>query len=780
MNIEVIRLAGVDASAAFTTLQVLGPRGPAGNIGPQGPTGLVGPVGPAGAVNGEDSRLASAFVGNLPVATGSVSGAARFFLSTPATISGVIEKVHVAVDLAQSAEFYVCSVNPDGTLNLVASTALALTAGANTVAVDLPVSAGHVVGVLCPSGIYYTPDAATTPLWVTNGPVTTNTPKVVGGNHRLEFGVTVSGEVLGGVHVLRGRTASLESDFGQIEVLGVAPSAVAPVVASSGYAWILSIPATRAARIRKFQVASTVAQTAQVIVVAANPDGTVSLVSATPVEVAAGVTTVALDIPIAAGQYVGYFPPAGGLRYVAGSGLGGWLTAGLPATATPKTESGAGSWSLQLGFTLGTGVNGDVVWLTTRASAALAADPASLSVLSGNLPADTTAAFAAARQNHPMPYVPQGAFQVTSLPGSGNGFWGPGKVNLNGRRFLLPSAPGPSSLLLRLRSALASEIATAAPLVLIGDSISHGASATTRDKHWLSMLSSFANCEISPLDEPAITNLDPSGWPFFGLSASGTVSPGTSGPVGASLILAAGASLSFTGAYERVDVFYNQAPGAGTLSLSWNAAAPFKTINCAGTTDLDRTTGPSPTGQTASGIYAITAADGPVEITGLVRLGVKPAGTPPRLLTWRAARSGFTFPDYTTGRIASLMKQTAAVSTHKPFVVMALGTNDAFGALPAELETRVADLAGALKASGVTRLAAILPSRPSSAWVYPVGTSYDAALGALVRAYRQEEIAVLPVHAVDYIAEPLTSDGLHPNDAGNERMAQIIVEALAG
>jgi len=215
------------------------------------------------------------------------------------------------------------------------------------------------------------------------------------------------------------------------------------------------------------------------------------------------------------------------------------------------------------------------------------------------------------------------------------------------------------------------------------------------------------------------------------------------------------------------------------LTFDWNGT-PYKTVSCDGAADPDRSTYPSPTGQTASGTCTITASGGPVEITGVMRLGIRPAAAPPRLLSWRAANGGFSFAHFTATRIASIVKQAAVAGTVKPFVVIALGTNDAFAVQPAELEARVATLTADMRSAEITRMVAILPARPSAGWSYPSGSSYDAALGSLVRAYRQEGIPDLPVHAVDMVGESLSADGVHPNDSGNERFAQIVAESLAG
>jgi hypothetical protein len=253
-------------------------------------------------------------------------------------------------------------------------------------------------------------------------------------------------------------------------------------------------------------------------------------------------------------------------------------------------------------------------------------------------------------------------------------------------------------------------------------------------------------------------------------------------------VLAAGATCSFGNAYESVDVFYTQDAGQGSLAFSYNGAAAYKTVACAGANELDKwsgstVTGPSATGQAAWGTYTLTAVGGPVEITGIMRLGLKVANTPPRLVTFRAARDGLQFPDYTAARVASVIKQAAfAGGTKPPFVLIALGTNDMGSVAPATVKSRALALIASLRTAGVTRLAAIMPTRPApvAAFTYPAGSSYDAAIGALTDAYAAQAVPVIASNSVDWTAEGLTNDGVHPNDAGYDRLAQVVIEALAG
>lgn len=385
--------------------------------------------------------------------------------------------------------------------------------------------------------------------------------------------------------------------------------------------------------------------------------------------------------------------------------------------------------------------------------------------------ADATSIFVSGRAAHPAPYVRPGTFSLTSIPNSGGGFWGPGKVSVNSQRFFLPTKPQPVNLYGGLRSAFAEHINANDVLTVVGDSIAQYAFATVGAKHWFNLLTRFINFGIA-LDEPVATTFTPSG--FYGVTLGGTVTNGTAGPVAYSIILAAGASMTFTGAYEQVDVFYQQGSGAGTLDFAYNGGAAFKTINADGATELDKYSGPTSTGQTASGTYTITASIASVEITGLIRLGVKVAGSPPRLRTSRAASSGYKFTHFTAPALASIIKQ-AAYAGGKLVPIIALGTNDAVDANPAQLLINAKVMLDTFEAAGVDRVLAILPIRVSSAWP-TVAAGYDGTVGALRDLYRERGVQVIPVDSRDFLGEGLLQDGLHPNDNGHDLIAQIFVE----
>jgi len=326
--------------------------------------------------------------------------------------------------------------------------------------------------------------------------------------------------------------------------------------------------------------------------------------------------------------------------------------------------------------------------------------------------------------------------------------------------------------------------------------------ATSMQKHWWQLLSAWLNAEEahdaapwqgvanSVIRDVSGTGADTAA--FYGLTIAGTTTAGTNGPLGQSTILADGASVSFTGAYGFVDVFYTQQSGAGSLIFSYNGT-DYKTVSAAGTTVLDSYTGPSATGQTASGTYAIRASGGPVELTGLIR---RPAvltasGTLGPILHMRQAHGGWQCINFTTAALTSIIAQAQAISGQgsnaAPEYTVALMTNDmlyhgqpttALGL--AQYKTNLTRVLSQLLASNPARAEMLIPPRPDYATfassVY-TATTFDAFVGVATSVCKSlGGLPMLRLDQVNFNAQGLLyPDKIHWTDAGN----QLVFETYA-
>ncbi len=717
-----------------------------------------------------------------PVASGStVANLTVYYWPDTSTDERYISDLELGVQQAGSFNVFVVEVEGDGSLTHVSTTVVQCdTTGQQTVSgLDILIPAGCVYGVANKSGkLYYTAGAGET-MWYSATP-TTSTAKTITTTVRTHHRATVKGTTL----------HKADYSYEQLAAFGSTGQSGWPTVVNTGtdvpasYVAILAEPMQGDGRLTAVTIGSDDAGSVATAVVVTMSGTTVTAITAQQqIVIESGAVRYPINLEYEAGQFIGLI---NGYKYQASTNpqkIEAYIKSG--GLAAGQTVTLASLHRYEFRFEYADGLLADVHdALESATTNSIGSEPLADADATGV--ADATAAFASARASHPHPYVRPGIFAVTALTAFAAGLWGPGVVNLNGKRFFLPADPTPINLYHGLRAALAPEIANGAPLVLIGDSISHWAHASTGDKHWLNMLTAFANITGSPGDQPVMTALRPSSMytpEFYGVTTSGTVSTGTNGPLGESLVLAAGASISFTGAYEQVDVFYTQQSGAGSLAFAYNGGAAYKTVTAAGATDLDHYSGPSATGQTASGTYTITASAGPVEITGLVRLGVKAANTPERLLTHRSGHGSYQFTSFGASAVTSILKQCAALSSTPPYVVIALGINDRAALTPSDyaaMKTRAQTLVDLLQAGGVTRIAAIMPQEPTSGWsaTYSGKLTQGQLWGALTEVYLAEGVTIVPTHKYDAAGEGLLSDGLHPNDAGNAKMAQVIIEAL--
>jgi len=737
-----------------------------------------------------------ALIGTRSVAPVDVTGsgtaiantAVYFWPSTQKAFDQWITSFKAGMGTDGTLKIVVAKVENDGSLTFVSSQNVAMLAGTGAVSIDPPllVPAGSVVGVQQVAGTwYYT--TGTIPngesRWHTAALPTTSTPKTVTTTNGLQWGVTLTGEIASKARSAFASTSGLWGAIGSSQAVGWSNLVNTGTDTPANYSTVQQVPAPVDSYIAGVRVGAGATGTATISAVKMNPDNTVAdIKNATTVTLINGVVNLATAIPLPAG-----YRPAitgGAYKYQANNnptGLRVHLKSGVMAIGDTLTDSA--SHRFEVAFTIENGLTFDA-----HRAAALASQAGGntglglLSAADNTGVADATVIFAAAAAAHPFPYVPPGTFSVTAIPNNGKGFWGPGKVLVNGVLMSLPERPEFGSRFLKVRAAFMPQIATGSCVIVNGDSISNGAYATNPRTNHVGLLTRFANLGIA-LDEAVLVNFDNAdtsgGNAFHGISFASPSTPtyGTGGPVGKSLMLQPGQVLTLAAAtYEKVDVTYQGVSG-GQLAFAYNGTT-YATVNTA-TTGNDVLAAPGPTGQTGSGTYTITNSGSvAIEITSLVRLGVK-SGSLPRLVVCRMAHGSYTMASYTASRMQSMLRIATAVgggSNH--LVIPALGTNDAVGANLdyGQMRQATLDYVGRWVTAGVpaVNILPIMPWRWSS-----YGTSnYPNELGGIRQGYRELGVRrVIQTDAYDFISEGMAGDG-HPNDAGFIAEFNAIVATL--
>ena len=705
--------------------------------------------------------------------------------------AGSLTALSVFTSGAATGALVVASINSDGTIKLQESKIVALAAGLNTFTNFNPhVEPGWLVGVYSPGALQYTTGGS---LFYTTGLPGAATAKLSSAI-TSRIGWTMQSGVSPRVVSEEVRAKNTETALQALVTGTVASHAEYPAVSlgnvlAPAYTSFNLVPVSQDGVLSALSVyLSTVAGAGVLLVATMDASNAFTLVSSRPYNFGPGLNTITDWNPsVLAGQFIGvYTSTVSGVSYsTAGSTTGARYVAGIPGVATASSLLGATA-RFGLGFQVSNGAVRATVAERALEVIKFGGDGKGLLVAADATGAvDATAVFSSAMTQHPTPYVPPGTYAVTNLLRSGTGLWGPGRVRVNGVRYPLPLTPNDFSLRLKLRSSFAQLASSGSPLVLIGDSLQAHFAASTLSRHWFNQLAYLLNSESAPGSEPAtVVVRDDDGTTgetaaFYGLTvSSGTV--GTTGPVGKSVVLASGGYITFTGAYSQVDAFYNQLSGAGSLAFSYNGAAAYKTVSAAGTTSLDKSTGPSLTGQTASGTYQITATGGPVEITGLVRLAptLATGGTAKPVYCMRAAYGGYTGSSFTTARIAAIIAQAQGMAGGTaPEYALALMTNDMlFGAAPrpATYEADLTRIVNQLVASGASRVTLITPTRPRfSNWgiYYTAGQDFDTFLACAQRVTKALGVSLLALDQIDLIGEGLSgSDGLHWGDLMQDRV----------
>lgn len=720
------------------------------------------------------------------VLTGAGSAASAnvyYWPGSLATVDEYVTALPVAMSASGVVRVVVSTVEDDGTLSDAGVPVRLVNApsGVSTISgLAIYKPAGCVVGVQTVSGgsLYFT--AGTIPngeaRWHTAAVPTSHTAKTISTTNGVQWQAALTGEVTAKARRADAAAAAIGDSFD----IGWPSLVNTGTDTPPNYSIIMETPAPAAGFITEVDVGADGVGAALIHVIEVLAGPTVNVISTTPINLSNGVVAIPLAIPIAAGQYPAI--SGGGYKFQANTnpeGIPVWLRNGVLSNGASVAHSVQHRYEVR--FTIKTGLVADVARALNGGAQNTGMNL--LADVDPNGVVDATAIFAAAAAAHPYPYVPLGTYSVTALPNQGKGFWGPGKVLVNGVLISLPEKPEFGSRFRKLRAAMMPQIATGSCLIINGDSISNGAFASNPRTNHVGLITRFANMGIA-LDEAVLVSFDNAdtsgGNAFHGISFSNPSAPtyGANGPVGKSFMLQPAQVLNLdAGTYENIDLTYNGA-ASGQLSFAFNGT-PYATVNTAGS-GSDVLAAPGPTGQAGNGVYTITNTGAvAVEITSLMRFGVKAVGSSPRLYVCRMAHGSYTMASFTTARMQSMVRIATTIAGGTNHLVMpALGTNDAVGTNLnyAQMRQATLDYVGRWIAAGVP-LVNILPIMPWRWSAY--GTSnYQNELGGIRQAYRELGVRrVTQADAYDFVAEGLAGDG-HPNDAGFIAEFNAIVASL--
>jgi hypothetical protein len=697
-----------------------------------------------------------------------------------------------AIELGVSArglvEIFVVTNNGDSTLDFVSSEIIE-TPGVGAVTVDglrIFVPAGAIAGVRNLSGaIVYTPggNPGAAPEWASEIP-TDNTAIAIYTSNGVQFRFDVADELIFKARAAYDAALDLEETVGEDLELGWADPIVGTGTATPGsYTIAFPEPAPSDGAVTRVIAGALAAGTMRLYALTvdrgpAPEQVTVTAVRFIELTLVDGVADLAVNFPVNEGELVavgrgGYafqnaVNPTGGSVYVLNAD---------PNVDTALQISQTHRYEVQVHLSSG------LVLGVARAESGGSNDGLSLLATVDNTGGtDVTTEFADAVAAHEAPYVPPGVFALTEMPRLGDGFWGPGRPVVDGRRWFIKQSPERGSLQQAFRQALADVMFAGDVLTLVADSIGHWAYADTGPQHWFNQTGYFANALVAPGDEPILANLrpqlsyDPS---FYGVTFSGTaVSTGANGPLDdMSAIMAPGSIATFVGPLEHVDVFAQRAVGAGSLVLK-RAGVTLATWSYNGAAASDHMNGID-TGNPASATYTLECTGANVELTAINRLGPKVAGSGMRLRTFRAAHGSWTAGYFDQPNVDSIVR-IASYAGGVPAPLIALGINDSRSQSLATIESSFNDLIDKFEAAGSTRFFGVLPIRPDPAiWPDPVGYPLDEGIAVIRKVYRERGVVQIPGDCIDFTARGWFSDGLHPGGQGQEPYAQLVIENIA-
>ncbi|MED3777976.1 GDSL-type esterase/lipase family protein [Geobacillus stearothermophilus] len=316
-------------------------------------------------------------------------------------------------------------------------------------------------------------------------------------------------------------------------------------------------------------------------------------------------------------------------------------------------------------------------------------------------------------------------------------------------------------------------------VVIIGDSITEGYGLPYYDQYVTKLFNILKNANGYPNDFEVNTNFSADQT----IQINGSYSIGTKGASKKSLILQPGATITFTGNVQYIDLIFDKTPTSGSIEV-YRDGILYKTINCSGPSNpYAHSFASTPSNHFNTATHTLKCVDSPVEILGLIRLQAKPRRGGINLI--RCGVSGENTAYFSDDVTLEYIKHvTDYAGNPNKLYIIALGTNDIYNpkkAIPtsqyqANLEKMIQKLSDT--SNDVRIVLTVPPISHEDVWpaiLEPYGL-YRKAVYELSQKYN---LSVIDYSYLFFTENNWYQDGVHPNANGSTQMVNHITKSLA-
>lgn len=318
-------------------------------------------------------------------------------------------------------------------------------------------------------------------------------------------------------------------------------------------------------------------------------------------------------------------------------------------------------------------------------------------------------------------------------------------------------------------------------ITILGDSISQGVGATNIDNSYVGIIFNAIkkitnNGEGTGYELTANFNTPPEG-----VTYSGTYAIGTNGAVKQSIILQPGATITFTRSVKYIELYYHATPTSGKIEFRQDGTL-YRTVDCSGTEDLNKNTIGSmfAISDESSHTYTLTCTTSSVEITGVMCWTNHITQESPIYLN-RFAVNGTSTGDYVdSNTLDSILKMGSFDNDNPTVFIIALGTNDIYNSSKAvssaTYKENLNTIASYLLSNG-HKVVLQVPLVSTSSNYSEILEPFENYRKAVYELAIQLNIPLLDLSKL-ILNGNLTTDGIHPSDAGHYELAQKWINFL--